>query len=362
MTFTATIITALIAGGIAFLLGWVICKAVLAQHNTANDSNRDQSSENDTVTAVSASADLAGLQMQIERLQHDKAELNAKISRYEDRINEQVRMLANLQEDRDRIRVEHGSQKRLIHTLQQTGLNKDQARQSMIKQQQAYEEQIRSLEQQIAALEKTAGKAPVPTMLAQADGISLRDQLLASKNREASLTAQLQALQEWAKPLATENTQQAELIERLKYQVGALRTEQQVTKEKLRKLSAAISSAKVAQRQRAADVTGTYQQTAVNPGTVDNVVAPGTKTDAVYDALEETHTDLEAADDLKKIRGIGPGLERRFNAAGVFSYAQLAELSHQELQKIAARTKKAHRASWAQEARRLHELKPSSNR
>jgi predicted flap endonuclease-1-like 5' DNA nuclease len=357
MTLTATIITALIAGGIAFLLGWVISKAVLTQHSKSATSNNDSDAQKNPVSATPLPADIAPLQTEIRRLQHDKAQLNAKNSRYEDRINEQVRMLANLQEDRNRIRAEHGSQKRLIHTLQQTGLNKDQARQSITKQQQAYEEQIRLLEQQVAGLAKTVGKAPVPSMLAEADGISLHDQLQASKASEASLKSQLQALREWARPLASENAQQTELIERLKYQIGASRNEQRITKDKLNKLLAAIGNAKVAQRRRGAEATGTYQQVPLSARTTDNILPPVAATATAYDPLEETQTDVQAADDLKKIRGIGPGLERKFNAAGIFSYAQLAELSHQQLQSITARTKKAHRAAWANKAKRLQELK-----
>jgi|GEM_PF-2176515 len=164
-------------------------------------------------------------------------------------------MLANLQEDRNWMHAEHGNQKRLIHTLQQGRLNKDEARQSIVKQQQAYEEQIRSLEQQLAALETTAGCAPVPSMMTAADGISLRDQLIASKASSARLISQLQALQQWAAPLATENTQQTELIDRLRHQVGALRNAQQAAQAKLNKLSAAISKAKVAQRHDASNRT-----------------------------------------------------------------------------------------------------------
>lgn len=39
-------------------------------------------------------------------------------------------------------------------------------------------------------------------------------------------------------------------------------------------------------------------------------------------------------DDLKKIKGIGPVLEKKLNAAGVKTYAQFARLTTQELQNI----------------------------
>ena len=52
--------------------------------------------------------------------------------------------------------------------------------------------------------------------------------------------------------------------------------------------------------------------------------------------------DLQpASDGLKNIKGIGWGLKRKLNAAGIFHCAQLAVLNSNELKKIASRTKKA---------------------
>jgi predicted flap endonuclease-1-like 5' DNA nuclease len=39
-------------------------------------------------------------------------------------------------------------------------------------------------------------------------------------------------------------------------------------------------------------------------------------------------------DDLKKIKGIGPAIERKLNNAGIHTYAALAALSREDLEKI----------------------------
>jgi predicted flap endonuclease-1-like 5' DNA nuclease len=41
-------------------------------------------------------------------------------------------------------------------------------------------------------------------------------------------------------------------------------------------------------------------------------------------------------DNLQKIRGIGPALERRLNNSGIHRYQQIAQMSEKELAKIAA--------------------------
>ncbi len=355
MTIAATLITALIAGGIAFLLGWVVCKAVLTQTTTATGNNdADKAAEESTTDTPELPLEISELQTTVQQLHHDKAEVAAKNSRYEDRINEQVQQLAHLQEDRDRIRVEHGSQKRMINTLQQTHLEKDKVRQKVLKDIVGYEKQIAELRSELEFLSaKKNPSAPVPSMATEGSMADLRDQLHSSRAAEASMKKQLQALQEWAKPLATENTQQGEVIDRLKHQIRALRNEQQQTEAKLNRLSDAIKKARVVKQERIA-AEATSRHLALTETASDHVAPQLHSDNQNSDQLEETHTDMQVAkNDLKKIRGIGPGLERRLNDAGVFNYAQLAELGEAELKNIAARTKKAHRANWANEARQL---------
>jgi len=385
MTFAGTLITALIAGGFAFLLGWVVCKAVLSNDLAAEpeQAGNQEPVSDDFTTEPDAEIndeERERLQLELRAAHQAKAEAAAKNSIFQERIDEQTQMLANLQEDRDRIRVEHGSQKRLINSLQQKVLAKDKWRQQFIKEQEEHQLQIDTLtaenkklseQLQTQTTDADSGNAPVPTQVGSTDAGELRKLLEQSRSNEKSLVSQLQTLQEWAKPLATENTQQGELINRLKHQIAALRKEQKAAEDKLAKLSGAIRKAKAAQQQRAAALA---EQQASQTGVHDNVISPAkaeylqAQTPQTGDKLEETHTDLQSLnnanadaltnvqqDDLKKIKGIGPGVEKRFHKAGIFSYHQLARLNQDQIAKIAARTNKAHRAAWAIEAQRLLE-------
>lgn len=58
------------------------------------------------------------------------------------------------------------------------------------------------------------------------------------------------------------------------------------------------------------------------------------------------------ADDLERISGIGPVTARRFNEAGVTTYAQLAALTPDKLQEI-SETGRWNPADWIEEAGKL---------
>jgi len=61
-----------------------------------------------------------------------------------------------------------------------------------------------------------------------------------------------------------------------------------------------------------------------------------------------------AADDLTAIRGIGSGTQRRLNEARIFTYAQLAESTPEELRRILGEGAQAARAGeWIEQAREL---------
>jgi large subunit ribosomal protein L21 len=62
----------------------------------------------------------------------------------------------------------------------------------------------------------------------------------------------------------------------------------------------------------------------------------------------------KATDDLKKITGIGPAFERRFNEAGITRFAQLAALSEDEArQRIGLQPFQGDVASWIEQAQSL---------
>lgn len=64
-----------------------------------------------------------------------------------------------------------------------------------------------------------------------------------------------------------------------------------------------------------------------------------------------------AVDDLQRIRGVGPAIERTLNELGIYRFAQIAELSEYEIERIAKRLpafrSRMHREDWTGQARRL---------
>ncbi len=68
-------------------------------------------------------------------------------------------------------------------------------------------------------------------------------------------------------------------------------------------------------------------------------------------------------DDLKRIKGIGPVMERSLNEAGIHSFEQLAKLTKPEIEQltaaIAAFPGRIEREDWVGSARRILEAEPS---
>ncbi|HRW65909.1 MAG TPA: hypothetical protein P5032_09215, partial [Candidatus Competibacter sp.] len=66
------------------------------------------------------------------------------------------------------------------------------------------------------------------------------------------------------------------------------------------------------------------------------------------------------SDDLKLIGGIGPALEKKLNACGIFTYRQLAVLGDADIERIEAAIKsfgRIRRDDWVGQAREQHLLK-----
>jgi large subunit ribosomal protein L21 len=67
-----------------------------------------------------------------------------------------------------------------------------------------------------------------------------------------------------------------------------------------------------------------------------------------------------AADDLKKITGVGPKMEEHLNAAGIFHYWQIAQLSAAEIATLEETAKlggRFERDEWAKQAKKLDAAK-----
>jgi predicted flap endonuclease-1-like 5' DNA nuclease len=82
------------------------------------------------------------------------------------------------------------------------------------------------------------------------------------------------------------------------------------------------------------------------------------------ESSEPENRILNQPDDLKKIRGIGPALERRLNTRGVNRFEQIASMTEQDLSDLAAEISVspsvAEREIWFALARSLHDVATST--
>ena len=74
--------------------------------------------------------------------------------------------------------------------------------------------------------------------------------------------------------------------------------------------------------------------------------------------------DDEDRDDLKRIKGIGPSIERTLNELGVYRFHQIAEMSEYEIDRVAQHLKgfrsRIYREDWIGQARDLQYQKNNS--
>ncbi len=78
------------------------------------------------------------------------------------------------------------------------------------------------------------------------------------------------------------------------------------------------------------------------------------------EAIEE----IDGADNLKKIKGVGPAIEKTLNELGIFRFEQIAEMSEYDIDRVAQRLKGFHsriyREDWMGQARELVERERSA--
>lgn len=68
-------------------------------------------------------------------------------------------------------------------------------------------------------------------------------------------------------------------------------------------------------------------------------------------------------DDLKRIKGVGPAIEKTLNEMGIFRFTQIAEMSEYDIDRVARRLKgfrsRIYREDWIGQARSLHNEDPA---
>ena len=97
------------------------------------------------------------------------------------------------------------------------------------------------------------------------------------------------------------------------------------------------------------------------PPAAANDEPPSVANDEPSPTARIVETSAESpSDDLKLIGGIGPALEKKLNACGIFTYRQLAVLGDEDIERIEAAIKsfgRIRRDDWVGQAREQHLLK-----
>ena len=79
--------------------------------------------------------------------------------------------------------------------------------------------------------------------------------------------------------------------------------------------------------------------------------------DASNDQYDDTMQNRSAGDDLQRIKGVGPAIEKTLNELGIFRFEQIAGISEYDIDRIAARLRglrtRIYREDWIGQARAL---------
>jgi predicted flap endonuclease-1-like 5' DNA nuclease len=80
--------------------------------------------------------------------------------------------------------------------------------------------------------------------------------------------------------------------------------------------------------------------------------------------LDEEPAAADDKDDLKRIKGVGPAIEKTLNELGIYSFNQIAEMSEYEIDRVAQRLKgfrsRIYRQDWIGQARDLQYQKSNN--
>jgi len=98
------------------------------------------------------------------------------------------------------------------------------------------------------------------------------------------------------------------------------------------------------------------------PDTIDYSLDLVNDFDSVADAAAMNHSTKPAThDDLQQIKGIGPAIEQTLNDLGIYRFAQIADISEYDINRIAERLRgfrsRIYREDWIGQARTLYDLR-----
>ena len=145
--------------------------------------------------------------------------------------------------------------------------------------------------------------------------------------------------------------------------------------EEAQRLEAELAEARerIAELEMASTETGLDQSDGIDPTQtrVETVRDPDTLTDGLDASNEPINQKLLPAsddggvkslrDNLQRIKGVGPAIEKTLNEMGIFRFNQIAEMSEHDIDRVARRLKGLHtriyREDWMGQARELHDEK-----
>ena len=85
------------------------------------------------------------------------------------------------------------------------------------------------------------------------------------------------------------------------------------------------------------------------------------KVSALMEKLGAFNTETDTADELQKIKGVGPQMEQVLNQIGIFTFAQVSKMTNAEYDLLDSITEKfpgrAQRDDWAGQAKQLNNKK-----
>lgn len=341
----ANFVVALISFAIAFVAGGALCKAYLSVRGA--DHAAAQSRLDEQRRRYRKRID--SLQQVISRHEEARQQLKEKLQRQQQMTAK--RSLLPGPNAHGRSEDTQGPA-RPSATDELTGLHR--AAQELRAQLKNRDREVATLRKRIAALCETRDRERRKTDTAQ-DQLNLqrieRDELIARIRRLESTIAQQEATGD------PDRNPPREVAAQLRSELGEMRERLALSDRRVHELEQSVQ-----------ERDGRILQLVSQLDSLKQRVAPLTmklreQRDQIRAHQEGQATaidsDAAACDDLKKIRGIGPALEKRLRRQGIRRFEQLAALSGQELaeiaEKIAVTPNLVQRDRWIEQARELAE-------
>lgn len=326
-----TVVAGLVVLAVAFPAGWLVCRAWMTAQSPGADDERIPLSRHHEL-----------LRAQRSRYRRRVQKIHAVVRKHE-ATRDQIRdKLTRLQQNMQAESEQSSERDDEVERLRQAATTLKQALEEKREQLEQAGSIIRALEEQLATddcdganneldllrIERDELSArvrrlqppPVPIQSEPDDSATLRAQL--GETRE-NLAARDHRIRELERQLEQQEAQRSELettVNSWKRRIGPLARQLQLQRELIRRLRSGDS-----------------------------------------EDLDSVSEEAGEPDELQRIRGIGPALERRLNAQGVYRYEQLALLGEEELtdlaDKLAIAPALPMRDDWVAQAQQLYEEK-----